>query len=128
MTEVTREEEWLHKNFGSTEKPSKLSRYALYTFMSASVGLLVGSLVNSTVEKVQGPGTSRANCAAYAAANVAVTVSIFLLLNTYVFFRGTKVTFNDWLWNTSAGFLCVSMYFVTQDKLAKNINCFTKYA
>ena len=102
-------------------------RYIVTVFIYSLVGILVGSIVNASIKKIQGSNTrKRSSCIFFGTLNILVIIVMFWLLNVRAFIR-KGLYFDDWIWNTMAGFLCITLFFESQTQLAANMACATRF-
>jgi hypothetical protein len=103
-------------------------RFVTTVFIYAMVGILVGSIVNAGLQKLQGNSNrrSRIKCILFGTLNIIVIIFMFWFLNVRSFIR-KGLYFDDWIWNTMAGFLCITLFFETQTQLAANMACATRF-
>jgi sulfite exporter TauE/SafE len=103
-------------------------RYLVSVFIYALVGIIVGSVLNSGLQELQGNRNrnNRLRCVMFGSINIIIIILLFWLLNIRTFIR-KGLYFDDWIWNTMAGFLCITLFFETQTLLASNMACAVRY-
>jgi len=92
-------------------------------FIATFLGLLIGALVDKAVKWGQDQFTDgRFTCAAFTVAHLSVIIVLLYTFNRAPFIRKT-LYFDDWLWNTFAGFMFAILFMAAQFQLTSNIRC-----
>lgn len=108
----------------SWEKPnSPFSKFAAYLGASALGGILLGTLIDLSVNKLQRRSAqpSKKSCASFTVVQLAINIVVL-----FVAHRRIK-NFVLWLQVTLAGFIFNVLFLSSQTTLQDNVKCFSRF-
>jgi hypothetical protein len=104
-------------------KGSELWRFFAYLAVASVLGLLVGAIIDNSINKMQGTATvERWHCGGYFALQLSINIVLLYIINSLVP-RG----FIPWMLITLSGFLFALLLFTVQQTLSSNALCFAKF-
>ena len=104
-------------------KGSPFSKFVLYLSVASVLGLLVGAIVDNSINKVQGTHTAdRWQCGGFFAVQLLINIVLLYIINALV-----PKGFIPWMLITLSGFLFALLLFTVQQTLSQNALCFVQF-
>jgi hypothetical protein len=104
------------------EHKAKLPQFLLVIIWYGLLGAMVGGANEWLLRKIQGQRNTRLEALAFI-----VLQLVFVGVELFIVFQYTQkhtLVFDDWLWNTFAGFIFGVTFFSGQDNITRNIKTF----